>query len=158
MLMTENSRLKLELDQAIKKVMPASYITQDVARDCIDVLKSVGMGRKRKFLADGPDSELRDMIVELRDNYEVAFSEIGVYKREYERVYTKFQLVTKAIEGADFEHFVEEPIDKIISRVMNLRGVLETIAIRLERWQEREPELNKLRGDVLGYLEEKRAQ
>lgn len=164
-LVVENSRLKKELEQAIAKFAPPSYISQDVARDCIDILKSLGAGRKRVYTNEkgegAPSTELRDMVLELRDLYQRLYSDIQVFKEEYEFVVSKTKMIEAALHGVEVQ---EDKLTLIydqmgtVKRAKHLRAVLEMVAIRLERLQDREPELKGLHTDITAYLEKGKAE
>lgn len=156
-LMTENSRLKQELEQAIKRVMPPSYITQDVMRECLDIFRSLGLGKNRRPNESSVDTEFRDMVLEAYNAYQKIHKDNAVYKLDYETIYKKFQMVAQAAEGVEVAKLPQGPIDNVVNKVANQRAVLEMIAVRLERWRERDPDLGKLREDVVNYLEGKKA-
>jgi hypothetical protein len=151
-LMAENSRLKKEIQLATEKIVPPSYIPQDIAAECLFMLNEVGMGKSDK------KNGLYSMLSELCERYKELTIDVNEYRDKYKALVRRFDQTERAIFGEDVDLSSNSPFgaaNLIVKKIMRFRAVLEAISIRVERLSKTHPDLINLHNDITAFLDKK---
>lgn len=148
-LMTENSRLQLELQQAIKGRMPDSYLPPDLGVYCMELLSQAGIGKTFREI-NGREPSLYDMIHEACDSIYSLTAVIDDKDYQLKTLLNREELVNKALNGADLDE--NEKRSKVVKQASRIRAILELIKIRLSRFAKTNDDLTRLYEEVKDFL------
>jgi hypothetical protein len=143
-LMIDNSRLKKELNEAVKGKLPSRIVPVEEVEKCFGIIASVL----------GPTSR-GDLLNEVT----IICNEFKNVSREYVSAASTMHALEKeksaaikAVKGDDIDDNYSS--SRLVNDVVRLRAVLEVIKTRLDRLCSinTNTELSELRKDVVGFL------
>ncbi len=148
-LMTENSRLQLEVQQAIKGKFPDSYLAPDHGAISLELLRNAGLGRY--FRDDrGRDPNLYELISEASETLTAYNMDLEDKNQQIKQLYKREEDILKALQGGEIEGIR----NATVRQASRTRAILELIKIRLARLEKTNDDLARLYVEVKDFLGE----